>query len=727
MPTVPRYDSQQVGPSGGALPLFSGVQPPAPMPNAARQTQELGTAMQRAGDAGERIALDMKRQADQLRVDDALNQVKNAALRLTYDKDAGFQRLKGAAALEKEDGGYFDLPGTFAGQLQQHVDSAAARLMNDEQRQAFELRANDILTSFHGQAMQHQGEEIKAHGLSISEGVQATAVREIGLAWRNPETVGAAVERIRAETYRQAKLLGKSAEWQEAQARKTTSHAHKTALFAALEQNDAAYADRYLDKHSDQMDAADILAVRGYITKEMDAQLGGAAAGDAIARVVPRFQASDATRAFNIALGTESGHRQFGADGKPLTSPKGAIGIAQVMPDTAPEAAKLAGLPWDEHRYRTDEQYNKALGFAYFQKQLQDNSGDIAKAFAAYNAGPGRLREAIKKADRSVQLAKGDPGLKAHTWLDFMPQETKAYVAKNLAAYEAGQGQERAPTFAEVDEALRSDPRLAGHPARYKAAREEASRRFDEQVKAVKQREEEAVASAMRGILENGGRYHDLPVALRAALPPKEVDGLISYAQKIAKGDDTTSPWLYNKLTSNPDALARMSDDAFFALRRELSEADFKHFSNLRAKAAGQEAGTGGAGDLNTQAIKQAVDARLRVLGLDPTPKDDSKDAARVGAQRQFIDQYFYAAQREAGKKFTDAEVAAHVDALFAQNATLRGWFSTSSGPLLAMKASDIDAAMRERLRSSFRRQGVDDPTDAQLLGAYWTLKTTRK
>jgi hypothetical protein len=47
-------------------------------------------------------------------------------------------------------------------------------------------------------------------------------------------------------------------------------------------------------------------------------------------------------------LGAESGHRQFDEEGRTLRSPKGAAGIAQVMPGTAPEAAKLAGLPFDE-------------------------------------------------------------------------------------------------------------------------------------------------------------------------------------------------------------------------------------------------------------------------------------------------------------------------------------------------------------------------------------------
>lgn len=98
-------------------------------------------------------------------------------------------------------------------------------------------------------------------------------------------------------------------------------------------------------------------------------------------------------------------------------SPKGAIGIAQVMPRTAPEAARLAGLPFDEQRYRNDAAYNEALGKAYFEKQLSDFGGDYAKALAAYNGGPGRLRKA---------LAEAGPG---GDWLSKMPAETRNYVA----------------------------------------------------------------------------------------------------------------------------------------------------------------------------------------------------------------------------------------------------------------------------------------------------------
>lgn len=139
--------------------------------------------------------------------------------------------------------------------------------------------------------------------------------------------------------------------------------------------------------------------------------------------------ASDADRTFGRMIGQESGGKQFGPDGAPLRSPKGATGIAQVMPSTGPEAAKLAGLPWDEQRFASDPDYNKALGRAYFEKQLADFGGDHEKAAAAYNAGPGRTAQALARADREG----GD-------WRRYLPAETQNYIAKTVGGGSAPAG-----------------------------------------------------------------------------------------------------------------------------------------------------------------------------------------------------------------------------------------------------------------------------------------------
>lgn len=160
---------------------------------------------------------------------------------------------------------------------------------------------------------------------------------------------------------------------------------------------------------------------------------------------LPQYSSSDSTldRAFTAMLGTESNHRQLDNQGNPITSPKGAIGVAQVMPSTAPEAAKLAGLAWDEQAYRQDAGYNAALGRAYFDKQVATFGGDVAKGMAAYNAGPDRVR-------RAEQQAQEQGGL----WTDYLPKETQDYLRKNNAQLGAAQYLSATGTVPEVQPTL---------------------------------------------------------------------------------------------------------------------------------------------------------------------------------------------------------------------------------------------------------------------------------
>jgi hypothetical protein len=119
---------------------------------------------------------------------------------------------------------------------------------------------------------------------------------------------------------------------------------------------------------------------------------------------------------FGRMIGAESGGNQFSRSGQPLTSGKGAVGVAQVMPATAKEAAAAAGLAWNEQLYRTDKDYNAKIGRAYFDKLVTRYGGDETKAVAAYNAGPGRVDRAVAQ--------------KGEAWASVLPAETKDYLRK---------------------------------------------------------------------------------------------------------------------------------------------------------------------------------------------------------------------------------------------------------------------------------------------------------
>jgi len=279
---------------------------------------------------------------------------------------------------------------------------------------------------------------------------------------------------------------------------------------------------------------------------------------------------------------------------------------------------------------------------------------------------------------------------------------------------------------------MRQDLRqqLGADPQTLALAENLLDRRHKERVDAQKTQDDEAIATALRGLYGNGGRFSDLPAAVRMAIPPHALTEVMGKAQRIAKGDDVTDLWLYNKLTHQSDWLAGLSDAQFYALRTELSESDFKHFSKERAKLNGAASGAGGGGqgpeDLNSAAINAALDVRLHTIGLDPTPKDGSKEAMRIGAVRKFVNRQVLAAQREAGKKFGAGELDALLDRLFMQTALQGGWFSKTSTLMLGMTASDIPRADRKAIRDAYKRRGIAEPTDGQILEAFFMGEMTK-
>jgi Transglycosylase SLT domain len=119
---------------------------------------------------------------------------------------------------------------------------------------------------------------------------------------------------------------------------------------------------------------------------------------------------------FDNLIQQESKGNHFASNGRVTTSPKGALGIAQIMPGTASEAARLAGLPYDPSRLRSDPEYNRALGEAYYNEQRRTFGRDDLAA-AAYNAGPGAVQRALRRGG-------------ADNYLKFLPAETQEYVRK---------------------------------------------------------------------------------------------------------------------------------------------------------------------------------------------------------------------------------------------------------------------------------------------------------
>lgn len=78
-------------------------------------------------------------------------------------------------------------------------------------------------------------------------------------------------------------------------------------------------------------------------------------------------------------------------------SPRGAVGVMQLLPSTARAVADHFGIPFDEGRFKVDPRYNRMLGQRYIDMLAQRYGGDEVLIAAAYNAGEGRADQWRKR------------------------------------------------------------------------------------------------------------------------------------------------------------------------------------------------------------------------------------------------------------------------------------------------------------------------------------------
>lgn len=117
--------------------------------------------------------------------------------------------------------------------------------------------------------------------------------------------------------------------------------------------------------------------------------------------------------------------RQESAWETDATSSAGAMGLMQLMPRTAQETARKAGI-----RHQRDDlfqpEHNITLGSRYISELLERYDNNRVPAIAAYNAGPHRVNSWLQQSDN--QLAYD-------VWIEVIPfGETRRYV-QNVLSY----------------------------------------------------------------------------------------------------------------------------------------------------------------------------------------------------------------------------------------------------------------------------------------------------
>jgi soluble lytic murein transglycosylase len=109
-----------------------------------------------------------------------------------------------------------------------------------------------------------------------------------------------------------------------------------------------------------------------------------------------------------------------------------AMGLMQVTPVAAKDTCKRFGCTYDVKRLKSDTPYNLQLGAAEIGGVIQDYRGNLILAFAAYNAGRGRVKEWIERYGDPR-----DPRVDPIDWVERIPfQETRNYVQRVMENYQ---------------------------------------------------------------------------------------------------------------------------------------------------------------------------------------------------------------------------------------------------------------------------------------------------
>ena len=111
---------------------------------------------------------------------------------------------------------------------------------------------------------------------------------------------------------------------------------------------------------------------------------------------------------------------------KDAVSASGAVGLMQLMPDTASWISNKMGIDYEEAEL-TDVRTNIKLGTWYLSYLLNEYDNDVALAVVAYNAGYGNVNEWLKNGvwDGTLEDSSNIPY-----------EESRDYLRRVLANYD---------------------------------------------------------------------------------------------------------------------------------------------------------------------------------------------------------------------------------------------------------------------------------------------------
>ncbi|MHB1371977.1 MAG: hypothetical protein ACYCW7_17520, partial [Pseudomonadaceae bacterium] len=258
MPRVPEYNNLQANPT--TLPQTRLTAPNMP-DVAGQQTQDMARGLMSAGGQVGQVALDLQREANKLKEDDALNQ----AVKARTDMQVEALQLRGRDALERPDGK--SLPDEYDAKLQEQFEAIEQGLGNDAQKQAFRQQAGQIKRQFYASLSGHMVEQKNVLRNETWEATLTTAANQAGTLWGDRTMVEQSSSAIRATVDEMAAANGWDDKIKQAKLTTAMSPMHASVVQGMVDGDRLDLAREYYQANAETMS----LAVREKAMKLIEA------------------------------------------------------------------------------------------------------------------------------------------------------------------------------------------------------------------------------------------------------------------------------------------------------------------------------------------------------------------------------------------------------------------------------------------------------------------------
>lgn len=237
------------------------------------QAAETAEAVARGATAFARLSADL----DELRVEDAFNQLRDQQTDLMMNPETGFASKKAADAVAP------DFMTKYSGDFKKTIERVASGLPNTRQQEMFRRRAAMAGAEFDDSLMRHVLRETSQYQDNVYKGAISTEANVAALNWGDDAKVSGSIGRIAANTALWADRNGITGDALLAVQMDNIDQVHSAVVNSALDSGDVVRAAQYVDQNRSTMKADRLVELEGKIAAETDVRAAARIADDVIA------------------------------------------------------------------------------------------------------------------------------------------------------------------------------------------------------------------------------------------------------------------------------------------------------------------------------------------------------------------------------------------------------------------------------------------------------------